>query len=291
MNYNINQKICQKCKICVEVCPCNIIEISNDKVFFISERKSICLRCGQCMAVCSTKAITIEGFSYGDDIIDLPPNNVNYKNFVDFLANRRSIRNFKDKAVSNEKINQILDTISYAPYGAKPEEMNVTVVNNRKKIEFALPYIESFLDNVVKWIENPITSYIIKKKNSPERFNTIKNHLYPISKFQNYKLKFGDRITRNAPAIIIFHANRDTEEHTHNSLIYATYVMLAAHSLKLGATMIGIIPAAINKVKEVREIFQIPKEDEAIMSVIIGYPKVKYKRAIKRKNENINFIV
>ena len=291
MGSNINQEICSKCKLCIEVCPCNIIGTNTkNEVYFIPERKSICLNCGQCMAVCSTKAITLNGLSYNDDFIDLPKNNIDYKNFIDFLANRRSVRNFKNKPISNEIINQILDSISYAPYGAEPEKINIAVINNRKKIETALPYIAKFLDDIIKWVENPIASFMIKRKKGQETFNTIKNHLYPIAKLENYKLKFGDRITRDAPAILIFHAEKGAEEHTNNSLIYATYSILAAHALGLGATMIGIVPAAINKVKEVRETFQIPEENEAIISVIIGYPKYKYKRTIKRNIQKINWI-
>ena len=52
----------------------------------------------------------------------------------------------------------------------------------------------------------------------------------------------------------------------------------------------GYSPEGINKIKEVREIFQIPEENEAIISVIIGYPKYKYKRTIKRNIQNINWI-
>ncbi len=291
MENKINQEICNKCKLCIEVCPCNIIGINTkNEVYFIPERKSICLNCGQCMSVCNTKAITINGLSYDNDFIDLPKNNIDYKNFIDFLANRRSIRNFKNKPISNEIINQILDSISYAPYGAKPKKINITVINNRKIIETALPYIAKFLDDIIKWVENPIASFIIKRKKGKETFNTIKNHLYPIAKLENYKLKFGDRITRNAPAILIFHAEKGAEEHTNNSLIYATYSILTAHALGLGATIIGIVPAAINKVKEIREVFQIPEENEAIISVIIGYPKYKYKRSIKRSIQKINWI-
>ena len=73
-------------------------------------------------------------------------------------------------------------------------------------------------------------------------------------------------------------------------MIYATYTILAAHSLGLGETMVGIVPAAINKVSKVKDLFKIPELNEAIMSVIIGYPKYKYKRAIKRKNENVEWI-
>ncbi len=291
MSNTINQEKCKKCKLCIEVCPVNILGINEEKqVYFIPERELICLHCGQCMAICITEAIKVEGLSYKDDLFNLPENKVDYKNFVDFLANRRSVRNFKDKPVSKEIIQKILDTLSFAPFGAKPEKVNITVINNRKKIESSLPVIENFLDNIVKWVNNPIVSFIIKQKKGKETFNTIKNHLYPMAKLENYKLKYGDRITRGAPAIIIFHAEKGAEEHTHNSLIYATYTMLAAHSLGLGATIIGIVPPAINKVKELREIFEIPEKNEAIISVIIGYPKYKYQKTIKRKSHNVNWI-
>lgn len=287
----LDQKKCSKCKLCIEVCPNNVIGInSNNEVHFISERESICLQCGQCMAICSTKAIQVSGFLYENELFDLPENIVHYKNFIDFLSNRRSVRNFKDKPVPRELIQEIIDSIAFAPFGSAPNEVNITVVNNRKIIESALPNISEFFDNIVKWVKNPFVRFMLKRKKDLETFNTITNHLYPIAKLGNYKLDYGDRITRDAPAIIIFHAEKGAEEHTNNSLIYATYTMLTAHSLGLGATMVGIVPAAINKVNEVRNIFKIPEENEAIMSVIIGYPKYKYKRAIKRNVQKNNWI-
>jgi len=242
------------------------------------------------MAVCSTKAIEADGLSYEHDFMDLPDHNVDYTGYLNFLANRRSVRNFKDKPITGELIHQILESVAYAPYGAEPEKINITVINNRERIEAALPYIAAFLDNIVKWMENPIVSRMIRRRRGKETFNTLKNHLYPIAKLGNYKLEFGDRITRDAPAIIIFHADKGAEAHTDNSIIYATYTMLAAHALGLGACMIGIVPNAINKVPEVREIFGIPAAHEAIMSVIIGYPKVKYQRTIIRKKQTVHWI-
>jgi hypothetical protein len=139
-------------------------------------------------------------------------------------------------------------------------------------------------------MENPVASFIIRRKRGPETYNTLKNHLYPISKLKNYKLEYGDRITRGAPCIMIFHAPREAEAHTHNSMINATYAMLAAHSLGLGATMNEIVAAAVNRVPEVRQIFQVPYEHEAILSLILGYPKYTYKRAIKREYQKINWV-
>ena len=54
--------------------------------------------------------------------------------------------------------------------------------------------------------------------------------------------------------------------------------------------MIGIVPAAINKVRILKDIFKIPQESEAIMSVIIGYPKYKYKRVIKRNKHHVSWL-
>jgi nitroreductase/NAD-dependent dihydropyrimidine dehydrogenase PreA subunit len=291
MGFNVNHDTCQKCQLCIEVCPCNIIEYDkNNLVNFIAERESICLHCGQCMAVCTTKSIEVEGLSYEQDFVNLPKSDVDYKSYMDFISTRRSVRNFKSKAVEDEKIEQILDSISFAPHGASPEKINITVVKNRSVIESALPHMEHFLDNIVKWVDNPIASYMIKRKKGEETFNTVKNHLYPLVKAGNYNSQLGDRITRNAPLLIIFHADKGAEEHTNNSLIYATYAMFAAQALGLGTTMIGIVPAAINKVKEVREIFHIPEENEAVISLIAGYPKYKYQRAIKRSRHKIEYI-
>lgn len=275
----------------MEVCPCNVIGIDDtDEMHFIRSREHICLVCGQCMAVCRSKAVTVSGLSYEKDFAALPVTGPGMKEFTDLISSRRSVRNFKDKTVPEDLVLQILESISYAPNGAAPDKVEITIINNRRKIEEALPPIEHFLDNIVRWMESPLMRFFIKRKSDKETFHTLKNHLYPIAAQGNYKLEFGDRITRHAPALIIFHAERGAEAHTHNSLIYCTYVMLAAHAMGMGTCMIGIVPAAINQVKEVREHFRIPVENEAIIALAIGYPKYKYKRSVIRKIHHVNIL-
>jgi NAD-dependent dihydropyrimidine dehydrogenase PreA subunit/nitroreductase len=284
MSNVINQNICKRCKLCVEVCPVNIIGTdSEEQVNFIPEKEMICLECGQCMAVCPTDSVKISKYSYSDNFVNISENTVDYQKFIDFISTRRSIRNFKNKSVTKDIIRKILDVLKYAPYGAEPNKVEITVINNRNIIESSLPDIEKFLDDIIKWVDSPVVSRIIKYKKGIETFNTLKNHLYPMSKLENYKLKFGDRITRGAPVLIIFHAQPGAEEHTNNALIYATYVMLAIHSLGLGGAMNGIVPAAINKVKNVKQIFNIPIEHEAVISIMFGYPKYKYRKTVKRQ--------
>jgi len=289
MKNTIDQNLCKQCKLCIEVCPCNIIG-NGDEVRFIEDRKHLCLQCGQCMAICSTKAVHIEGISYEKDLSDLPKTRVDKEDFLNFLANRRSVRNFKDKPISKEDIETILESIQYAPNGSHPHDMHITVVNDRKVIEKQLPAMSNFLDDIVKWMESPFMSRIIKMKKGQQTYNTLKQHLYPIAKAKNYKLEYGDRITRGAPAIIIFHADKGAPEHSDNGIIWATYAMMAAQSLGLGATIVSLVPAVINKVDSVRKAFMIPEEHEAVISIIIGYPKYKYKRAVKRNFHKTHLI-
>ena len=158
----------------------------------------------------------------------------------------------------------------------------------RETIESALPLISEFYHGLERMIENPIKSRVLRVIVGKEDFKTIKNHLYPIAKGGNYNLENGDGITRGAPAIITIHAAKDAEAHTNNGVIYATYIMLAAHAIGLGATMIESVIAAINRNKKLKQIFQIPGDNEAVMSVIIGHPKYKYRRTIQRNKHRVH---
>jgi len=282
---------CIKCKLCIAVCPVHIIEVDEKGlVNFIEQKEHICLECGQCMAVCSTDSVQIPKYNYQDHFVPLPQSVCNNQEFTRFISTRRSIRNFTQQNPTKKIIEKILDSLKYAPYGAQANKVEISVINNREIIEKALPLIEAFLDNIVKWIENPIARRIIKMKKGAETFNTIKNHLYPIAKEGNYKLLYGDRITRGAPAMMILHAEKNAEEHSHNSLIYATYLTLAIHSLGLGGSMNEIIAAAINKDDRVKQIFNIPKNHEAVISITFGYPKYKYKKAVIRESKKIHWV-
>ncbi len=290
MRNKINQAHCKKCGICTEVCPNKII-LQNGHIKFKEEKEHLCLECGQCMAVCPSRAIKVKGLSYENNFREIPHKKADYENFMQTLSSRRSVRNFKNQSVSEELIDEIVNSVSYAPFGAAPEKMEISVINNRQKIESALPLISDFFHGIEKMIESPIASIFLKLFAGKEDFQTVKNHIYPIAKSGIYNLDNGDGITRGAPAIITIHAAKDAEAHTNNGIIYGTYIMLTAHALGLGATMIECVIPAINRNKKLKQIFQIPDDNEAIMSVVVGYPKYRYRRTIKRNKHKINKVL
>jgi len=291
---DIDQEKCEKCKLCLRVCPVHMFTFEGrgreGTMRVVAGRREICMRCGQCMAVCKSGAVAVEGFEYGGNVLPLPESGIDYRQLMDLLARRRSVRNYKQKPVPRETLQQVLDAMDFAPYGAEPRKVEVTVVDDRQVIESALPLISKFLDDIVGWVESPIVSRLIRHRKGEETFSTLKHHIYPMARMGNYRLEHGDSITRGAPALLIFHAAPDAEEHTNNALIYATYAMLAAHSLGLGTSMISLVPAAINKLPEVKRIFRIPEKNEAVISLILGYPRVRYRRAIRRDPKPVDWV-
>ncbi|RLD51799.1 MAG: hypothetical protein DRI94_05055 [Bacteroidetes bacterium] len=287
----INYQICQNCRLCVQVCPSKILSVNENKqTYFKEERKHICLECGHCMAVCSTQAITVNSMTYEKDFEQIPENNINYPEFINFLKTRRSVREFKNKPVEKEKLQQIIEAISTAPFGAENDGISISIITEKSVIKKSLPLMSKFYRDLKKWFKNPMIRYIIKKKEGIETFNTIKNHLMPMINLNHYDLSSYNAITRDAPAIIIFHSKPDAEEHTEDAHICNTIAMLTAHSLGLGTTIIGLIGPAVNKFPELKDLFKIPQENKVITSIIIGYPKYKYLYSVKRNRQKVTWI-
>jgi nitroreductase/NAD-dependent dihydropyrimidine dehydrogenase PreA subunit len=291
----INQATCKKCQLCAEVCP-NKIPVKSllEEMVIRPERIDVCFKCGQCMAVCATQSIVVDGLSYESDFFELPGNGLNgYENvFYEMIHTRRAIRNFKDKPVPKELLEKIVEAISFAPPGFPPVKIKIIVVQNTELIRQALPYMIKLYERLVTIMKKPMYRYFIKKEVGEKKFKTMEEHLIPllISRLPALKNGTEDTLTRNAPAMILFLADKVGEDISQDISIAATFGSLAAHSLGLGGSIMDIIPPAINKDNELRKMFSIPDNQEVITSMIIGYPKYKYQRGIKRSLKSVKWL-
>lgn len=289
----VNQQTCIKCSSCIDVCPNKIIEMGQaSEVIFNSNKQSLCVKCGHCMAICPTKSIKIADLSYEENFIKLPETLVDENSFFDFLSTRRSIRLFQDKPVPRELLEKIINAVSMAPMGFPPHKTEITVAQNKSVINEALKYMIKSYQDLEKGMKNPMIRSIIRFSVNRETFNSIKNHVLPIMKIGlPYMEKTRDDIiTRGAPAMLIFHANKTAESHTEDLYICLAYGLLAAHSLGLGATAIGLVPPVIERNKSLRKMFQIPSKNEVLAAMVVGYPKHSFKRGIRRELRNVSWI-
>jgi nitroreductase/NAD-dependent dihydropyrimidine dehydrogenase PreA subunit len=287
--FNINQETCSSCSICVDICPAFCLEKNQSgQVNFKEDFKEICLGCGQCMAVCNTKSIVAKGLSYENDFFEFSDSD----DFISIVKKRRSVRRFKPKPITDEEIQKILHVVSQAPHGDSHQHVEITVINSREKIMEGLPLMSAFFDKLEKWLKNPFMRWMIKRKKGQHTLNTLMNHLNPRLErhiYRDYSYEY-DGITRGAHTLLIFHAPKHSEDHFEDSYIFVTYAMLAAQSLGLGSTIIGLVPAALNKTPKLRKLYNIPDDHDSVTSLIVGYPKYKYRRGIKRNLKKVDFL-
>ena len=284
---------CKKCGLCAEVCPNKILlKDQSNGMTFRSDRIHLCFKCGQCMSICPTESINIKGLSYTENFFDLPEAESYEKNFFNMLCTRRAIRNFQDRPVPKEILEKVVQAISFAPPGFPPLKIEIIVVQNSEMIRKALPYMVELYDSLVKAMGHPMLRFFIKRKVGKQKFRTLETHLVPLLRSRLPELKKGteDTITRGAPAMILFHADRNGEDVKEDIFIAATYGFLAAHALGLGGSVMDIIPPAIERKAELRKLFCIPDHHEVVAAIILGYPKYKYQKGIIRELKSIRWL-
>ena len=283
---------CTNCELCITICPAAIItKTGKGEITFRQDRTGICVHCGHCMAICESKSISIEGISYESNFRDLPQAGIQYQQLMDFLLTRRSVRVFKNKPVPQELVQKIIDIIATAPFGVSPDHVEITAVTDKSLIEKAVPYMSKMYMQLGKILKMPVLGWMIRRSMPKETSNTLMNFIVPHLDKGLYNYSNGiDDIARNAPALLLFHAPKGAEEHTGDAHINLTYALLAAHSLGLGATAIGLIGPAINQNKTLRRIFRIPEGNEVVEAMILGYPKLQFRRGIIRPRKNIRYL-
>jgi len=288
----INHETCRTCGLCGEVCPNRIIRRDDSNgMIFRADRIQLCFQCGQCMAVCPTKSIEVEGLSYSKDFSELPREASYESAFASMIATRRAVRNYKKKPVPRQLLDKVARAIAYAPPSFPPIKTEIVVVQDPKIIRQALPHMIEVFDFLVNSIDNPELRPLIQAR-AGDKFRTVVNHVVPMMRIRLPDLKAGveDTITRSAPAMIIFHADKDAENYKEDIYIALTYGLLAAHSLGLGACAIDLIPPPIERNQELRIMFSIPDGNEVVASMILGFPKYKYQRAIQRRLKSVKWI-
>jgi nitroreductase/NAD-dependent dihydropyrimidine dehydrogenase PreA subunit len=290
---HIDGGTCSVCGLCKAICPIRLIRKGADgEISFRADRLPMCIKCGQCMAVCPTQSILVDGLDYGRDFFPLPAGAAAELGFLDMIKTRRAIRVYKQEPVPRELLESVVQAIAFAPPGFTPIKTELVVVQDTEVIRRALPEMIRLYDRLVKAVDHPIARFFVRRRVGPAKFRTLQNHVVPLMRSRLPELKRGteDTITRHAPAMIIFHAHRAVEHVEGDVYIALAYGLLAAHALGLGACAIDLLPHAIQNSRNLRELFAIPDDNVVVASMILGYPKHRYRRGIARELRSLPWI-
>lgn len=287
----IDHDKCNLCRLCLRVCKGMPLYEENGKIMVDQSRLFGCIGCGQCEAVCPLECIFVNGRTLShDDFIELPSKEqrADLNRLYSLMLSRRSIREFKDREVEQEVIDEILKAASTSPMGIPPTDVSVLVLKGRDKVRnFAFDFADTL--KKMKWIFSPFMLKLWKPFMSKEEYEMMKNFIVPLLDFFPEKKEKGeDWILYNAPLAMYFYGSLYADPV--DPVIPATYAMLAAESLGLGSCMIGTIGPFIKKgAKEFKTKYGIPQKHIPGVAIIFGYPAFKYKKAIKRTFAKVNY--
>lgn len=250
----IDKDKCVGCGVCAKVCVAHNIAINNKKAETILDD---CIKCGQCTAVCPKEAISISG--YDEKQIDKKEDvRLNPDDVLDVIRFRRSIRQFKQKEVPREVIEQILEA-GRLTHTAK----------NLQDVSFVV------LDQEKDRIEQMAVSLFRKIKPFADLFSPVAKN----NKINDHFFFF------NAPIAIVILAKDKT-----NGILAAQNMEFAAEAHGLGVLFSGYFTMAANHSRKIKNAIKVPKGKSIAMTLVIGYPDVKFFRSVQREKLDVAYM-
>lgn len=255
-NHNViieNDK-CVGCGLCAKVCVAYNIEIKNKKAQTVIDN---CLMCGQCSAVCHQKAISISGYPEkqieNSDHIRLNPDNI-----LHVIRFRRSIRQFKQKDISSEIIEQILEAGRLTHTAKNMQDVSFVVLLQEKER-----------------IQQMAVGLFRKLKPLANLFNPMARNMQIDEDFFFF----------NAPLVIVILAKEKT-----NGILAAQNMEFVAEAHGLGILYSGYFTMAANLSHKIKKAVKVPKGKKVAMTLVLGYPNVNFLRSVQRNELDVTYM-
>jgi len=172
------------------------------------------------------------------------------KTYNDLLTNRRSIRDFKDEAVSDNLIQEILHETCMAPSASNQQPWRFIVIHDRA---------------LIKRLSDE------SKKNL---VNLIVSNSDTVSSLRQYEkiLRNSDfNVFYNAPCLVIICGKNNYRHFVADCSLAAAYFMFAATARGLGTCWIGLGEAIESS--ELKKTIGLPDDYQIVAPMILGYPK------------------
>ncbi len=264
MAVSINENLCCGDKLCINICPCECIELNGENKAVLSRKGSLtCISCGQCIAVCPKGAISLEindNVEKGEIISGSYPSFDTLKNMIQL---RRSVRQYKDSPSPNEDIEKALDIVRFAPTSKNKQYVKWVVINGKEKVRQLADLVIDFMRSI------------------PSAKRMVASH-------ENGE----DPIFRGATCVIFAYCDKEIGERfgTIDCTIAASYLELLLPSMGIGTCWAGFAIGVARQYAPINEFLGLKDTDIVEAGLMIGYQKTKYRNIPPRKKAEIKFI-
>jgi len=288
MNWvTIDKEKCNNCGICVIRCIRCFAD--NDGEITANANEETCNLFGHCISLCATDAIVHEKM----DMDNFPEadNEIKYDTdeFIRFLRRRRSHRHFKNKEIPRADLEKLVDLSRYAPTGSNAQAVEIKVIQNRDKIKKLADLTLDFFLDQMKQVDARVESLQSEGKEVPEDLKAIQDRLARYKTMAVAKEQGIDVIFHNAPAVMVFHSSKIASSPKDDCMIAAQTVALTAMTMGLETCYIGLFNAAATSYPPAQRELNLPDGNSSHSILILGYPKLKYRLAVDRKQIKVEW--
>ncbi|TFG09488.1 4Fe-4S dicluster domain-containing protein [Candidatus Heimdallarchaeota archaeon] len=279
---------CIGCGNCADVCPRYIFEVVEKKAR-PNANLFRCHDCGHCVSVCPEEAIVHHRLIVKSLEEDFPKKGktLSYEEVLETIRQRRSIRCFSNKQVSEEQIKQLIDLGRYAPTGHNDRAVCYTIINDREKLEHLIDTMISFFKKLINQLKNPFWNLIAYAAGKGGTVKRAKKSLYRLDSHIEHWEKGIDKVLHYSSTLILIHTHKDTSAPKEDCNIAAQNIALGAPTLGIGATFIGYVQKSWENSRIVKDLLDLPKDHHLYACLAIGYPKNKYRRLIPRPEPSV----
>lgn len=269
----INLEKCVGCGACVRDCLRDLLCVEDGKA---RRKEGVCIRCGHCVAVCPMDAIRLENcpeeelHAYDPASFDIPA-----AQLLNFMQFRRSIRQFQNKPVEEEKLATLLEAARYAPTGGNQQKNRYILLEQEKDdlIDLAL----KTLYDAAGRMDTEVSLQGLK------RYQDKFRSMYPA-----WKERGKDSLFFQAPCVLmVVSRNPKGGSGRLDAGLASANVELMAHALGLGVCYIGFFTMAAAIEPELYQRLGIRDGEEVVSTMAIGYPAVRYHRTVNRNPADV----
>lgn len=291
----IDAEACIGCEACVKVCPNQTISMQDGKAVVSGDHS---LNCGHCMAVCPVDAIRVEAIDpdslkfNGYEIKDqwMPHGDYDTPELVRLMASRRSCRNFTDRAVARDTLNDLIKIGALAPSGTNCQFWTFSVLPTRSAVMVLGNGMAEFFGRLNKTAARPLVRSGLKLIGKPQLSDYYRDYYESVEEgLKDWNERGRDRLFHGATAAIIVGSLKGASCPSEDALLASQNILLAAHSMGLGTCLIGFAVSAMKAEPKLKSALGIPTAESVYAVIGLGYPDETYEGLTGRKKPLVRF--
>lgn len=267
---NIDTIKCTLCGECQKECPTRAVKKMESTMFIDMD---MCISCGHCAAVCKFDAVN------GQKLSPHKKTEIKPADLKQFLQNKRSVRRYKNKKISDKELVQIASSAVSAATATNTMDWQLYIFSGEKLEHLRNDMLGRFsrFEGLIKFALKFPLSRLFAARSAARPYVLRKGTVETFDGFSHDISNGKDPLLFDAPAIMVLTAPSWSKNFgPANCTIAGSQMMEMAFSMGIGSCMIGFAEFILNMFPSARKKAGIAKKQKVHLVFTLGYPDVEF---------------